>query len=190
MPTTRWLRLALPALMAAVLVASPTVTRAAPAVDISKLKIESAMAVNEADLVKRSDLIVYGWLDSGQQEAPTGDRISGHQVVNYVQTIHVKRVLKGSSGALAKLLTTGLTPLPEPKDPLNSRFTGPLAEGNYVCFLRSVPNTSMYSLAGLWQGVYPVYQDRTVSLEESGFSSLSNLRIEQLAAKLNALSAH
>lgn len=179
-------RLTAIAVLAAAWIVSVQPTQAAPAVDISKLRPDSALAASEADLVRRSDLIVYGWLDSGQQEEPTGEKIAGHQVVNYVQTIHVKRVLKGSSGPLVKLLTAGLVPLPEPLDPLNNRFTGPLAEGNYVCFLKSVPNTPLYTLAGLWQGVYPVIQEKTISLEEAGFPSFANLSPAQLEAKIKS----
>lgn len=182
----RWLRLCVLQALIAMLITPPSSLRAAPAGDIAKLKVDSAMAASEADLVKRADLIVYGWLDSGQQEAPTGERISGHQVVNYVQTMHVKRLLKGTSGPLVKLLTAGLVPLPEPRDPLTKRFTGPLAEGNYVCFLRQAPNTPYFTLVGLWQGVYPVYREKTIALEETGFPGFANMTIAQLEAKIKS----
>lgn len=159
---------------------------AAPDPDISKLKPDSAQAFSEADLVRKADLIVYGWLDSGQHESVTGEKIDGRQVINYVQTIHVKKLMKGSSGALVELLTAGLFPLPEPSDPLTKRFTGPLAEGNYVCFLKSVPDTKLYTLVGLWQGVYPVHQEKTMALEESGFSAFDKLSPAQMEAKIKS----
>ncbi|UFJ41173.1 hypothetical protein LOK74_01020 [Brevibacillus humidisoli] len=160
---------------------------AAARVDIAKLQIDQTLTRSVQELVNRSSLIVVGWPDVAHDTYPTERRIGDFRLVNYVQRIQVKRVLKGTSPQILQLLTTGVEPLPDPTNPLNTKYSGPLAEGDYICFLQQVRGTEYYSLVGIWQGLYPIIDGRTVALEGSGYPSLNKLTVEQFAQKINTL---
>ncbi|MFY0545408.1 hypothetical protein [Brevibacillus sp. H7] len=156
--------------------------------DISGLKVDSTPATNLQDLVRRCDMIVFGWTDSAHQSYPTRERVPEGRKVNYVQSIHVKTALKGTAPRLVDLLSTGVEPLPDPENPLNMTFPGPLAEGDYLLFLQPVKGTSLHSIVGLWQGVYPVYEGKTIALRNAGFSELNDITVSQVQQKLKSLS--
>ncbi|WP_126425272.1 hypothetical protein [Brevibacillus marinus] len=156
-------------------------------VDTGKLVIDQTPAPNIRELVNRANLIVVGWPDVAHETYPTGRRVGEYRLVNYVQRMHIKRVLKGTSPQLLQLLTTGAEPLPAPPDPLNRQYSGPLAEGDYICFLRQVAGTPYYSLVGIWQGVYPIINGRTVALEGTGYPALNQLTVEQFAQQIDSL---
>lgn len=158
------------------------------ATDIGSVRIDPTPAQTWRALVKQSELIVVGWIDSADQSVPTGRSIREGKLVNYVQTVHVKQALKGSSQRLLRLVSTGVEPLPDASSPLNRTFPGPLAEGNYVLFLHPVSGTDLYSSTGLWQGVYPMFQGQTIALEGAGFPELNQLTVEQLTKKIKGVS--
>jgi hypothetical protein len=83
------------------------------------------------------------------------------------------------------VLTTGVNPLPEAKSPLNLKYPGPLADGDYVLFLKRVPGTPYYQFTSGMQSVYPLISGRTISLKDIGFQSLDQLTLHQLGSKLN-----
>lgn len=45
----------------------------------------------------------------------------------------------------------------------------------------------MYSIVGLWQGVYPLYDGKTVSLRGQGFPELNQLSIRDVADKIRSV---
>ncbi|MFT8362565.1 MAG: hypothetical protein ABF586_07040 [Sporolactobacillus sp.] len=132
-------------------------------------------------LIAQSDCIVAVHLDGHYMSWPTGKRLpSGARLVNSRQILHRLRVLKGS--APDALLTTGIRPLPEPHDPLNKLYTGPLADGDYLLFLNHYSRTDA-QLNGGFSAVYPIYQGRTIALEE-GFPSLGGKTLDEVAQLL------
>lgn len=179
-----WLKM----LLTSLLVLAPMMGAHAAKVDIGSLRVDTTPTQHERDLINRSSLIVYGWTDSAHQKYPTGTQVPSGALVNFVQTIHVKQVLKGTSSQLIDLLTTGIEPVPDPNDPLNNRYPGPLAEGNYICFLKGVPGTELYSVVGVWQGVYPIVNGKTVALQGAGYSTLHHLSVQEMARQIKVLS--
>lgn len=152
--------------------------------EIAKLQIDPTPAANARQLAERSSLVVEVLSDGRYQSFPTSQRIGNRQVVNYVQTLQVKQVLKGSSPSPLQLLSRGVEPLPDARDPLNDSHPGPLAEGDYVIFLHPVQGTHLYSITGLWQGVYPVYDGKTVALGKFGFLEYNQLELKVLKEKI------
>ncbi|MEW9668788.1 hypothetical protein [Ammoniphilus sp. 3BR4] len=148
-------------------------------VDISKIRVDTTPVKNEKDLVNQSTLVVYGWPNSADEEYPTGQTVEQFKLVNFVQTFHVKQSLKGTSSPLIRIVTTGTDPLPKPPNPLNKVYPGPLAEGNYLCFLRKLPGTDLYTIVGGWQGVYPYLDGKFIALQDSGFPKFHGLTIQQ-----------
>lgn len=149
--------------------------------DISKLLVETIPLSSPQELIDQSTHIIYCTVSNGTEEYPTNQTVDGNvRIVNYVQSLEVKRALKGAAPGSLRLLTSGTDPQPLPPHPLNIRFPGPLAEGDYVLFLRRVHNTNLYSILGGWQGVYPYIQGKTISLGEQGFPQLRGLSIEQM----------
>jgi hypothetical protein len=155
--------------------------------DYGTIRVDTTPTQNERELIERADLIVLGWIDSAHQRYPTGLRVPSGSLFNFVQTIHVKQAMKGKPTHLLHLLTTGIEPLPDADDPLNLRYPGPLAEGDYVCFLRRVAGTTLYTIVGVWQGVYPIHQGRTVAIEGAGYPSFDKLSPQKMANKLKQL---
>jgi hypothetical protein len=155
--------------------------------DYGSLRVDTTPTKDERELYDRSTLIVFGWTDSAHREYRTGERVPSGELYNFVQKIHVKRALKGTSSQFLNLLTTGIEPLPDANDPLNNRYPGPLAEGEYVCFLKPVSGTDLYTIIGVWQGVYPLIDGKTVAIKGAGYTAFDQLTIQQLATKLKAM---
>jgi hypothetical protein len=146
-------------------------------------------AASEKALTQNADLIVEGHLEDGQENYPTGREISGRRIVHYVQRIRVQAVWKGSATSPIKLLTSGVEPLPDAANPLNKTYTGPLEPGDYVFFLRKAGGTDYYTLHGIWQGLYPVYDGKSVALlANGGFSAFDQLGLPQFQGKVQSLS--
>jgi hypothetical protein len=162
-------------------------TAGAERVDVSGLRVDPTPAKNVKDLIRRCDLIVVGWTDSAHQSFRTREHVPGGRIVNYVQVLQIKTALKGTAPRLVKLLSTGVEPLPDPSSSLNAKFPGPLAEGEYLLFLQKVKGSHLHSIVGLWQGVYPMYGDKTITLQHAGFPELNNLTIAQLREKMKQL---
>lgn len=172
---------------AAVLTVWPPSAAAAP--QPADIPVPVQTLASERALTQSADLIVEGHLEASQQSYPTGREISGRKIVHYVQQIRVKSVWKGSASSPVKLLTSGVEPLPDAADPLNKTYTGPLESGDYVFFLRKAGATEYYTLAGLWQGLYPVYDGKSVSLlANGGFSAFDQLTLPQFRSKVISLS--
>jgi hypothetical protein len=168
-----------------ILLMSSFQTNYAQNVDIAKLRVDSTPVASVRALVKDAVIIAYGWFDSASQIVPTGTVVASGELTNYVQSFHVKKLMKGQAGKMIKVLSTGIEPLPQPKDPLNKVYPGPTAEGNYICFFRLVPGTNqLYSIIGGWQGVYPVVNGKTISLESSGFPIFNNLTVAEMELKI------
>lgn len=155
---------------------------------IGQLNVDRTTFSNWHEMAKRCDLILLAWSGVAHDTYPTGKTVRGGKLVNYVQTVQASRVLKGTSGRLVKLLSTGVEPLPDADSPLNLIYPGPLGEGLYVLFLKPVKGTDLHTIAGLWQGVYPVYDGRTVALQGVGFRELHNLPLKELEEKVRAIS--
>jgi hypothetical protein len=153
---------------------------------IPKQVVNTKRVANLKDLVSGSTLIAYGWFDTSLQKQPLDKSVQDGQLVNFVQSLHVDKYLKGSGDKIINVLSTGIEPLPDPLNPINKVYPGPMAEGRYVCFLKPVPGTELYTIVGGWQGVYPVYEGKTISLEEEGFPELNHLTIRQFEAKIKS----
>jgi hypothetical protein len=136
------------------------------------------------NLVRGSKLIAYGWFDTSHQKQPLEKSVQAGKLVNYVQSFHVEQYLKGSSEKIVTVLSTGIEPLPDPSNPFNKVYPGPMAEGFYVSFLEPVAGTKIYTIVGGWQGVYPIYEGKTIALENEGFPELDQLTIKQFEAKI------
>ncbi|MBY6270108.1 hypothetical protein [Parageobacillus thermoglucosidasius] len=155
-------------------------------VAIPKQVVNIKRAANLKDLVSSSTLIAYGWFDTSFQKQPLNKSVQGGQLVNFVQNFHVDKYVKGTGGKIITVLSTGIEPLPDPLNPNNKVYPGPMAEGRYFCFLKPVPGTKLYTIVGGWQGVYPVYEGKTISLEEEGFPELNQLTLRQFEAKIKS----
>jgi len=155
--------------------------------DLARMRVDTTPVKNARELVQTCDLIVSGRTDSQYQSAPTGVSLRQGKVLNYVQSFQVQRTWKGSAPHVIKLVTTGIEPLPDARDPLNLTYPGPLSEGEYVLFLKLVHGTNLYRLVGVWQGVYPVQGGRTIALRGAGFAELNGLSLDQIAQTLQRL---
>lgn len=164
----------------------PAYLHAAADIDLAQIIVSSEPYGSEAALAAGADCVVYGWFDSADRELPTGRRVGQKELVNYVQTFHVQTRIKGEPRRLLRVLATGAEPLPDADDPLNHAYPGPLAEGAYVCFLKRIPGSDAYRLAGGWQGVYPVHNGRTIALQGEGFPQLGGLTVEELAKRVQS----
>ncbi|RXT02317.1 hypothetical protein [Ammoniphilus sp. CFH 90114] len=153
-------------------------------VDISKLRVDTTEVGSVRGLFEQSSLIVHGSLTSADEQYPTGQSVNNYKVINYVQSVQVRKYIKGSATSTIRLLTTGTDRLPPPPDPLNKMYPGPLAEGEYILFLQKLSGTNLYTVIGGWQGVYPLMGGKTISLQESGFSDLKGLTVEQMEQKV------
>lgn len=162
-------------------------TSQAERINIGDIKVNATKVNNVRELVKQSALIVYGTFDLETQKYPTKDKVAQGKLVNYVQSFKVSRSLKGSAPATVQILTTGVEPYPKPSDPINKLYSGPFEAGEYILFLRSISNTSFYSIVGIWQGVYPVLGAGSIALEGTGFPELNGLSVEQFAKKIGSM---
>ncbi|MFF0826251.1 hypothetical protein ACFYU8_04420 [Brevibacillus sp. NPDC003359] len=156
--------------------------------DMGRVQVDPSPYPSLAELVKKSDLIVIAWVDSAHRAYPTGRTIPQGKIMNYTQSLQVKTAIKGSSSRLLTVISTGVEPLPDASSPLNLQYPGPLSEGNYLLFLRKVRGSQLYSTAGLWQGVYPIYQGKTIALTNAGFTELNQLSQEEAVRKITAIS--
>lgn len=137
-------------------------------------------------LVHKSDVIAFGTMDESTIHAyPLGIKADNGRLVNYTQFVTLKRIWKGQTPTKLIVLTTGVNPLPEAKSPLNLKYPGALADGDYVLFLKRVPGTPYYQFTSGMQSVYPLISGRTISLKDVGFQSLDQLTLHQLGSKLN-----
>ncbi|MFF2528279.1 hypothetical protein ACFVS2_05120 [Brevibacillus sp. NPDC058079] len=156
--------------------------------DIGRVQVDPSPYSSLAELVKKCDLIVIAWVDSAHRAYPTGRAIPQGKIVNYTQRLQVKKAIKGTASRLLTVISTGVEPLPDASSPLNLQYPGPLAEGNYLLFLRKVSGSQLYSTAGLWQGVYPIYQGKTIALSNLGFTELNQLSQEEAIRKITVIS--
>jgi hypothetical protein len=183
-----WKRLSVHISIAAAILAVPAPAAAAP--QPGGIPVPVQPAASEKSLAQSADLIVEGHLENGQENYPTGREVSGRRIVHYVQRIRVQAVWKGSAASPIKLLTSGVEPLPDAANPLNKTYTGPLEPGDYVFFLRKAGGTDYYTLNGIWQGLYPVYNGKSIALlANGGFAAFDQLRLPQFQVKVKNLSA-
>ncbi|MBP1155678.1 MULTISPECIES: hypothetical protein [unclassified Paenibacillus] len=149
--------------------------------NLNKLRLTHTKVASPDKLIRAADLIVFGRFDNRTVSYPTGVPLGSGQLVNYVQPLHVHQTIKGSTGqSPIRVLTDGVEPLPKPSDPLNLTYTGPVAQGEYVSFLRKLPGTDMYILMGQWQGIYPVVGGKLIALHEGGFQQFMGLTIPEV----------
>ncbi|TVY07262.1 hypothetical protein [Paenibacillus cremeus] len=163
------------------------VTPLAAQPDISKIRLQHVPVTTETELTRSADLIVYGHFDTRMETFPTGIKLSAGELVNYVQPFRIHETLKGrAERSPIRIVTDGVEPLPPPANPLNLTYTGPFAEGEYVVFLRRVPNTKLYSLVGSWQSIYPLLGGKLITLREGGFAAYNGLTVDELKRKVAA----
>ncbi|MEJ8547929.1 hypothetical protein [Brevibacillus borstelensis] len=174
----------IPLLLAFLLIAAFIAIPASAAPEVADLQVDQTRMKDWKELTLRCDLIVVGLTDERHQRFPTTKRVPSGRLVNYVQTVQIERVIKGSAPSRVQLLSTGVEPLPDASDPANLSYPGPLGEGQYLLFLKKVNRTDLYSIVGLWQGVYPLYEGKTVSLRGQGFAELNQRTIRQVENKL------
>jgi hypothetical protein len=154
---------------------------------IPKQIVTITRVTNIKDLVSSSTLIAFGWFDTSDQKQPLDKNVQGGKLVNFVQSFHVEQYLKGTNNQIINVLSTGIEPLPDPTNPFNKVYPGPMAEGQYVSFLKPVPGTNFYTIVGGWQGVYPVFEGKTIALEDEGFPELNLLTIRQFETKIKSI---
>ncbi|GAB7057671.1 MULTISPECIES: hypothetical protein [unclassified Paenibacillus] len=157
--------------------------------DLSKLRLPHKKVGSYQELIRSADVIVFGRFGTRTASYPTGVPIGSGQLVNYVQPLRVLQTLKGPAQPSVSVLTDGVEPLPKPSDPLNLTYTGPLAEGEYLCFLQKVPGTNLYSLIGPWQGLYPVRDGKLISLQEGGFQHFMGLTVPNVKKVVDDVAA-
>ncbi|WP_051263038.1 hypothetical protein [Tuberibacillus calidus] len=150
-----------------------------PAFDIIEFRHYPSLS----ELKDTSDLIGLGEIKGVTNQYVTARRIAQGRLVNYIQRFDMRQAFKGRPQKVL-LLNTGVSPLPPPRDPINARYPGPLANGQYIIFLKKIPGTPYYQLNGGWQGLYPVIQGKTVSLYHEGFPELHQLTPDQFMEKL------
>jgi hypothetical protein len=142
---------------------------------LSKRAVNSDSVRSQQQLIRQADLIVYGRYDTAQQIIRTSRKVSGGRLANYIQPLHVHKLMKGDAGRIIRILSTGVEPLPDPGNSLNRTYPGPMAEGEYICFLKKIKGKNLYRLIGGWQGVYPILDGKSVAIADSGFPALSGL---------------
>jgi len=142
--------------------------------------IDTSRVQSAEKLMKIADLIVAGRYHSPTQTVRTGRKVNAGQIVTYIQPFEIKQLLKGRAGSVIRIASSGVDPLPPAKDPLNTKYPGPMAEGDYVCFLKRLDRQNIYYVIGGWQGVYPLYNGQLIALQDAGFPSFQGLTIAQL----------
>ncbi len=155
--------------------------------DIAKLHVNVEKVASPKELATRSDVIAVVVADENYRAYATQQTVNSAVLVNYVQKLQVKQIIKGLAPGEIRLLTAGVKPLPEPSDPVNAVYSGPLAEGTYVTFLRHVDGTDLYSLTGVWQGVYPLQNGKTIALQKLGFTIFEDISPAELRERINKL---
>lgn len=154
--------------------------------DPAQTPVNREAVSSEQNLVLQSDLIVQGRLEESSQAYPTGATVEERKILHYVQQLRVEETWKGTGLASVNLLTSGVDPLPDADNPLNKSYTGPLTAGEYVFFLRK--SGDYYTLTGLWQGLYPLFQGKSVALlANGGFASFDQLPVHRFRLKVLSL---
>jgi hypothetical protein len=134
----------------------------------------------------QSDLIVSVHLDQHIRKWDTGQRLpSGEHLINAEQVLHIQSILKGQAPSPTLLLTTGVEPLPHPQSPLNAQYTGPLADGDYVLFLKQFRDPNHFILSGGFCAVYPVVFGKLIALDD-GFKEFGGKTIPELRQLLHS----
>lgn len=152
---------------------------------LSEFVVNSTPVSNEEELIEMSNLIVYGQFEAAVEEHRTNEQVDGGELINYVQPLKVLKAIEGKPEAVIRVISTGIEPMPKPRDPLNEVYPGPMAEGEYVAFLRAVPDTDLYTIIGGWQGVYPIYEEKLISLEAYGFPDFLGMTLKQLERRIS-----
>lgn len=135
---------------------------------------------------QQSDLIVSVHLDQHIRKWDTGHRLpSGERFINAEQVLHIQSVLKGQAISPTLLLTTGVEPLPDPHSPLNTLYTGPLADGDYVLFLKHYRDPNHFILSGGFCAVYPVVFGKLIALDD-GFKEFGGKTIFEMSHLLDS----
>lgn len=140
-----------------------------------------------AELVKASDLVAYGSFGEVTKKEETSQVVDGRRIVHFIQPFYILTSMKGETIEHIDVLTEGIEPSPSVEDPLNKRFPGAVAEGEYVVFLKGIPGTSYFHLVGGWQGLYPVYEEEVIVLEEGGFKEIGGLTVEEVKKRVQAV---
>ncbi|RYM06349.1 hypothetical protein EWH99_03215 [Sporolactobacillus sp. THM7-7] len=189
MPTSRTSKLVRTVLLMlpVLLFIFPDTVRAHP---LPKQILRTQTVPDSETLIESSDLIVLAHLDASIHTWSTGRSISPNiRLVNARQTLHIRQILKGAPPSPTYLLTTGALPLPKPDDPLNRLYTGPLADGDYILFLKAFPSQPYYTLNGGFSAVYPMYGGRVMALRE-GFDAFHQKTVEEMKAIIQPSALH
>jgi hypothetical protein len=156
---------------------------AASAAPLPNHDVELPRRASVESLLQTSNLVAYGRFDTAHDSKTLRKKAGGMTLVNYVQHFHVLKYLKGSGPMVVEVLSTGMEPMPDPDNAWNEAYPGPMAEGEYICFLVRI-DAVHYAINGRWQGVYPVQDGKTLVLEGAGFPELGHLTMQQVEAKL------
>ncbi|QDX91220.1 hypothetical protein EEL31_14740 [Brevibacillus laterosporus] len=135
------------------------------------------------ELTSLSQAIIYATPLENVNEQATDRSVQGRKVVKYIQTFQVKTAVKGSVAKQVKIVFYGLEPKPEARDPLNLQYPGALGDGEYFLFLKKIDSNN-FTTVDIWQGIYPVFEGRTVALEGYGIAELNGLTPNQMIDKV------
>ncbi|RKD25116.1 hypothetical protein BEP19_04665 [Ammoniphilus oxalaticus] len=152
--------------------------------NIASLQLDLTPVPSSSELIQEADLIARGRPRPSEQQIPTNQKVGAFTIVHELQRIDVRKVLKGSTVSSVTVIIPGLQPLPETSNPLNNKYPGALAQENYFFFLKKIPDTSFYTIIGGWQGVYPLFEGKTIALRGLGFQNLGGLTVEQFKRKI------
>lgn len=141
-------------------------------------------------LTATSSLIAIGTFDDSLKSYPTKWTLPQGKLVHYVQKFTITKTLKGTSSVSIHLISTGIEPIPDKHNSLNRVYPGPFAENQkYIVFLNPLTNhPNYYTLKGVLQGIYPVFQDHTIAIEGVGFTELNDLTLQAFESKIKQLS--
>lgn len=170
-------------LLLAVAYMPPAHVYAAP---LPNASVESPKRPNLDELVRTSDIVVFGRFDTSHQSKTLRRRVEAGTLVNYNQNFHVFKYIKGFGPKVLSVVSTGIEPMPDPDNPWNEVYPGPMAEGMYICFLTK-GESPYYYINGRWQGVYPVRDGKTIALSGAGFAELNGLTMAQTEEKVKAI---
>lgn len=178
------MRKSLPLLLILICLFFPIRITSAQPSDMNQI-IKSEPPAFSKQMIQISDLIVYAHLDEHVTKWDTGRRLaSGAKLINAAQHLHIRQTLKGRSPVNPLLVTTGVDPLPPPQDPLNNVYTGPLADGDYILFLKSFHDAQHFILNGGFTAVYPVVSGKMIALDQ-GFKEFDGLTLSDLSKRLH-----
>ncbi|RYL88833.1 hypothetical protein EWI07_13385 [Sporolactobacillus sp. THM7-4] len=176
------IRMAVPILLVLLLSFTPAAPVSAQLPEPDQI-IRTQRTADARTLIHTSDTVVLVHIDTAIRTWNTGRKLSADKEwVNARQKLNIRQVLKGDPSSPAYLLTTGIRPLPPPRDPLNEEYTGPLADGDYILFLKKFPAGPYYILNGGFSAVYPVHSGRTIALEGEGFPEFNGKTVSEIRA--------